>query len=118
MVTVGTAGALVAEAVGAMFSPCRLRGDRSVRRSRWGRRSPGVWWIYIGGPVMGAVVSAALWTYVRAWGDKDVLAAGGPLRPVPAQEAKSRSNGWRSEGERREGVDVAGQAGRAGGERP
>jgi len=36
MVTVGTAGALVAEAVGAMFSPCRLRGERSVRRSRWG----------------------------------------------------------------------------------
>lgn len=76
------------------------------------------WWVYIVGPVTGAVVGAALWTYVLAKGDKDVVEAGGPLQPVPAQEAKSGSNGWRSEGGRREGVDVAGQAGRPGGKRP
>ena len=75
------------------------------------------WWVYIVGPVIGAVVGAALWTYVLAKGDKDVVEAGGPLQPVPAQRARSSSDGWRNEGGRREGADVAGQARRAGGER-
>jgi glycerol uptake facilitator-like aquaporin len=75
------------------------------------------WWVYIVGPVIGAVVGAALWTYVLAKGDKDVVEAAGPLQPVPAQRARSGSDGWQNEGGRREGADVAGQARRAGGKR-
>lgn len=76
------------------------------------------WWIYLVGPVLGAVIGAALWTYVLAKGDKDAVEAGGPLHSVPAQRAHSGSGGRRSEGGRREGADVAGQARRSGGNRP
>lgn len=58
------------------------------------------WWIYVVGPVLGAVAGAALWTYVLGKGDKDVVTAGGH----PGRDGQLSP-------------DLAGQAGHAGGPR-
>lgn len=98
---------VVASVSGAPLNPAVTVALATVRTFPWSSRA-----------VLGSVVGAALWTYVLAKGDKDAVKAGAPLHSVPAQRAHSGPDGWRSEGGRREGADVAGQARRAGGERP
>lgn len=55
------------------------------------------WWIYVIGPVLGAVAGAALWTYLLGKGDKDLVAASGQ----PGHDG-------------RRSVDLAGHPGHAG----
>lgn len=51
------------------------------------------WWIYVVGPVCGAVVGAALWTAVLSKGHKEVIEAGGPLQPVLARSVNPGHDG-------------------------
>jgi MIP family channel proteins len=51
------------------------------------------WWIYVVGPVCGAVVGAALWTAVLSKGHREVIEAGGPLQPVLARSANPGHGG-------------------------
>ena len=76
---VGAAVFLALPVSGASLNPARSLGPDIVAGT-----FPS-WWIYLVGPVAGAVLGAALWRFVLAHGDKAVVEGVGV--PEPAGES-------------------------------
>lgn len=75
---VGAAVFLALPVSGASLNPARSLGPDIVAGT-----FPS-WWVYLVGPVAGAVLGAALWEFLLARGDKDVVEGVGV--PAPAGE--------------------------------
>lgn len=76
---VGAAVFLAIPVSGASLNPARTLGPDIVAGA-----FPS-WWIYIVGPIVGAVLGAALWQFVQSRGDKDVVGAVGDTAEKPAE---------------------------------
>jgi glycerol uptake facilitator protein len=83
---VGAAIFLALPVSGGSLNPARTLGPDIVAL-----QFP-LWWIYIVGPVAGAIAGAALWVYVLGQGRKEVVESGGPSpspSPSPASSASA-----------------------------
>lgn len=85
---VGAAIFLALPVSGGSLNPARTLGPDIVAL-----QFP-LWWIYIVGPVAGAIAGAALWVYVLGQGSKEVVVSGGPS-PAPTVSSPASAAGPR-----------------------
>lgn len=81
---VGAAVFLALPVSGASLNPARTIGPDIVSTS-----FP-YWWVYVAGPVAGAVIGAALWEFVLSRGGKELVEAAASDEPIQRDAIETR----------------------------